>query len=299
MIPPTSIVAPVDFSESSRLALVLAARLAHRCGARLLVFHAQDPLLSAAARVEGIALEEETRVELARFVRSAPPAGDIATIHEVVIGQAAPAIAEMAHANAIDLIVMGVRGMSGVERALFGSTTRGVLQRSDVPVLAVPDTWTPFGADGTTPAGLGPVIIGVDFSKESLSAAEDACRLAALLAAPLELWHVVPAVRALPRWRMYSEAAERERESSATRALAALVSHLPYETHIETHVTTGHVAERLAELAAPVGPRRPLVVLGRRAGGDKNTAPGETAARLLAQSSAPILILVPRPQPSR
>jgi nucleotide-binding universal stress UspA family protein len=54
MMPPRAIVAAVSFSESSRVALVLAARLARHCGAELHVLHVEDPLLDAAARHEGI-----------------------------------------------------------------------------------------------------------------------------------------------------------------------------------------------------------------------------------------------------
>src|SRR6185436_14798794 len=103
---PNALLAAVDFSEPSRLALVLAARLARQCSATLTVFHAEDPLLSAAAQAEGIALAEETRVELARFVRSAPPAGDIDTRYDVATGPAATAVIDAAARDA-DLIVIG------------------------------------------------------------------------------------------------------------------------------------------------------------------------------------------------
>ncbi|MEC3908530.1 universal stress protein [Tamlana sp. 2201CG12-4] len=39
----------------------------------------------------------------------------------------------------IDLIIMGTKGASGLEKALFGSNTVRVIQRCEVPVLAIPD----------------------------------------------------------------------------------------------------------------------------------------------------------------
>ena len=67
MMPARSILAAVDFSAPSRVALEFAARLANQYGATLHVLHAQDPLLAAAAQSEGIDLVRESRDELARF----------------------------------------------------------------------------------------------------------------------------------------------------------------------------------------------------------------------------------------
>lgn len=39
----------------------------------------------------------------------------------------------------IDLIIMGTKGASGAEKALFGSNTARVMQRCSTPVLAIPD----------------------------------------------------------------------------------------------------------------------------------------------------------------
>ncbi|WP_248723309.1 universal stress protein [Seonamhaeicola sp. ML3] len=46
----------------------------------------------------------------------------------------------------IDLIIMGTKGASGLQRVLFGSNTARVMQRCHVPVLAIPDgcSFTPL-----------------------------------------------------------------------------------------------------------------------------------------------------------
>ena len=74
MIPPRAILAAVSFSDSSRVALVLAARLARHCGAELHVLYVEDPLLAAAAGHEGINLATETYGQLQRFIAGAWPA---------------------------------------------------------------------------------------------------------------------------------------------------------------------------------------------------------------------------------
>lgn len=44
--------------------------------------------------------------------------------------------------NNIDLIVMGTKGASGLEKVIFGSNTVRVMQRSNTPVLAIPEGCT-------------------------------------------------------------------------------------------------------------------------------------------------------------
>jgi nucleotide-binding universal stress UspA family protein len=55
----------------------------------------------------------------------------------VVQGDAANAIIDYAHANDVDLIVMGTHGRKGLDRTLFGSVAERVVQNAAVPVLTV------------------------------------------------------------------------------------------------------------------------------------------------------------------
>ena len=75
MIPPRTILAPVDFSDASRASLQCAARLAAQWTATLHVMHAIDPLLAAAASAQQVDLEGETRAELRAFLEAAAPDG--------------------------------------------------------------------------------------------------------------------------------------------------------------------------------------------------------------------------------
>lgn len=49
------------------------------------------------------------------------------------------AISQVSKSYNIDLIVMGTKGASGLEKIIFGSNTVRVIQRCNMPVLAVPD----------------------------------------------------------------------------------------------------------------------------------------------------------------
>src|SRR5687768_16275012 len=68
MIPPRTILAPVDFSEPSRTALATAGRLAHQTDATLVVVYAEEPLMAEAARHANIDLGADTNSELETFI---------------------------------------------------------------------------------------------------------------------------------------------------------------------------------------------------------------------------------------
>jgi len=62
---------------------------------------------------------------------------DVAVETAVLEGRAAEAILEYADRVDVDLIVMGTRGRSGLDRFLLGSVAERVIRMSDVPVMTV------------------------------------------------------------------------------------------------------------------------------------------------------------------
>lgn len=56
---------------------------------------------------------------------------------ELLEGSPAEAILEVATTRKCDLIVMGARGLSGLEGLLLGSTSQQVIQNSPCPVLVI------------------------------------------------------------------------------------------------------------------------------------------------------------------
>jgi nucleotide-binding universal stress UspA family protein len=292
MIPPRIVLAAVDFSESSRTALTFAARLAKHADAQLRVVHAQDPLLARAARASGLDIEAETRAELSAFMQSAAPAGDWSPFHEVAEGSAVSVLCDIADRENADVIVVGAHGMSGLGRALFGSTTEGLLRKADHSVLVVPDSWTPPQPEASDLAGIGPVVVGVEATPAAFAAAHAAHALAALFGTSLEMRHVVSPLPALARWSAHASAAEQDRLNEA-RASMASASALRDLSAGPVQVTAGSVAEELADAGRVSGNRHPLLVLGRRTHRERGAGPGSTATRVLALTDAPVLMYLP------
>jgi nucleotide-binding universal stress UspA family protein len=284
MFRPRLILAAVDFSDSSRLALSFAARLANQCKANLHVLHAEDPLLAAAAEAQRIDLARETREELVTFARSAAPAGDHVAAYHVVTGKPAQVIRDIGMREKADVVVLGMRGISAIEQIIFGSTTEHVLRAAELPIFAIPDTWTPRTPDADNLEGLGPVVAAVEFSEPSLEAANAACDLAALLHTSVEAIHVTPAVRVLNRWQASASAAVEERATTEREQLAQALEKVRGSTPLQLRVEAGNVAQRIAAALEITPTRRPVLVVGRR-----SHASGSTAYRAISLAAAPML----------
>lgn len=139
-----SILCPVDFSESSMDALRCAVSLAEESDGRLTVLHvaaALSPQELPAYELQHVAefqahCDRRLRQRLADFVPGAARA--YCTVDErVTSGKPWREILRVAHEQRADLIVIGLRRRSGVDRALFGSTTQQVVRQAACPVLTL------------------------------------------------------------------------------------------------------------------------------------------------------------------
>ena len=251
-----SILCPVDFSPQSRIALRYAAALATRSHGRLSILYVNDPLLVAAA---GIALHDRTLAtrnlaELRRLVESTVPPAVLKAARmddAVTSGTPADQIVKTAKRRRCDLIVMGTHGLTGADKLLIGSTTWGVLQRTGVPVLAIP------ARPGTQCAPVvGPlwpsqrVIAAIAMDRRAMGHARAAAAVAHWLGYALLLVHVVPAFKA-PLWlRERIGAADRARIADAQSRLDALAAPLRKQMEVETRVLFGDARREIAKAAA-------------------------------------------------
>ncbi|KPK19375.1 MAG: hypothetical protein AMJ67_05715 [Betaproteobacteria bacterium SG8_41] len=132
----------VDGSETSRLALDDALQLAREQGAKVLLLHVYEPIISSsthgvvdlteAIRSEGekiaaAALEEARKAGVEARNRVVDAAGR----------RVASVIVEEANAADADLIVLGTHGRRGLEHLVLGSVAEGVARRAAVPVLLI------------------------------------------------------------------------------------------------------------------------------------------------------------------
>ncbi len=132
------ILLPVDGSEHSKRAALMAAAVASKFGAEVIVFHAVEFKYTGVA---AYALEtwEEAQDLVDDVVRALKDEGISARpeVHEGAAGRAAPAILDLVKREGVDLIVMGSRGLTDLRGLLVGSTTHKILHLGGCPVLVV------------------------------------------------------------------------------------------------------------------------------------------------------------------
>lgn len=138
------ILAPVDFSEPSRLSLQTAVDVARDNDARLLVLHAFALPAAGLAMLDmqappqvAEAYEEQKAAEFDEFL-STFDFGDVEVETILRVDSPPAAIARIASQDDVSLICMGTHGKSGFRRLIVGSTTARVLRQMPCSVLTVP-----------------------------------------------------------------------------------------------------------------------------------------------------------------
>ncbi len=147
----SQVVVAYDFSHSGRAALYRAIALATRAPFHVLHFvcaiepHAPNPAVKAkhgvdyeyAARVQQ-ALTDEVEAEL----RGAGVTGIVHFYVHARIGKPAEEILQLAHEVGADLIIVGSKGLTGVERLVLGSVSEKVVREARCTVeVARPKTY--------------------------------------------------------------------------------------------------------------------------------------------------------------
>jgi len=142
-----TIVAAIDFSETSEDALRVACALASSHGSTLHLLHVIPDARQQAWSVEAPGLdfsalqqesvEDAERARAARTLPAVSPVGRV--VRRVLSGlPAAREIAQYAATQGADLIVVGTHGYGPVRRLVLGSVADQVVRMAPCPVLMVP-----------------------------------------------------------------------------------------------------------------------------------------------------------------
>lgn len=138
----TSILVPLDGSALGNRALPFAMFLARRSFSKLHIVHVfRHVTQNSRAPAHDVSLDPElenlTRTVIRTQAELVPAADARSVTTAFLAGDVAPALAEYALANGIDLIVMTTRGHGEGHRPLIGSVTSEVIRRTTAPVLLV------------------------------------------------------------------------------------------------------------------------------------------------------------------
>ncbi|MAJ62295.1 MAG: hypothetical protein CBC48_21700 [bacterium TMED88] len=140
----SSVLVGVDFSESSGLAFDRACDVASLNEAGMLIvhvlpaapmsIHGVQPVLAApdlSGRIRELA--EQKLVELQELAA----ARGVAARTILTVGSPGPALIETAEGEAVDCLVVGSRGLTGVKHLVLGSTAEFAVRNAPCPVLTI------------------------------------------------------------------------------------------------------------------------------------------------------------------
>ncbi len=135
---------PIDFSDTARAAMEVAVDLANKNGAEVVLLHAypipgytfpDGSVVASPKMMDELAAQAERH--LVEWQREAEALGAPRVVTAKAVGEPAAEIVAYARANAVDLLVMGTHGRTGLEHALMGSIAERVVRRASCPVLTV------------------------------------------------------------------------------------------------------------------------------------------------------------------
>ncbi|MFZ4635016.1 MAG: universal stress protein [Saprospiraceae bacterium] len=140
-----TIVVPTDFSKCATNALNYALAYADQLGAEVHLMNVLFPsegvdsnMYNAFWTYDYLSQRNKVLSDWVKRFQRRSPFPDVPLRSSCVLGFPVPTICEEAEDMGADLIVMGTTGATGIKEMLLGSITAGVLTRTRIPLLAVP-----------------------------------------------------------------------------------------------------------------------------------------------------------------
>lgn len=138
-VPPRSILVPTDFALDGDDALQTASRLLQP-GGELHAVHVLEDFSGNQLGAYWGTIDDERRISLTReaLLRATARAGVQAQLHvEMVLGNPANGIVDLADRLGVDLVVMPSHGRTGLARLTLGSVAERVVRLAPCPVLVL------------------------------------------------------------------------------------------------------------------------------------------------------------------
>ena len=129
------ILVPTDGSQGANAALEHGIEIASKWDATLHTLYVVDTRLARSGP-----LLETLREEGRKAVRAVEVTGTqagLTVVTEIVEGDPHEEILDYVTEHGIDMVIMGTRGRTGLDRVVMGSVAERVVRRSPVPVLTV------------------------------------------------------------------------------------------------------------------------------------------------------------------
>jgi nucleotide-binding universal stress UspA family protein len=299
-----SILVATDFSSASAKALRHALSIARHYDAKLYVMHVVSSLglnmtgPDAVAEATTLALRDAMLAE-----RKLVESGELRDLRHQVIVRSGDVWSELQaeiKQQAIDLVVVGTHGRTGLKRLVLGSVAEKIFRSACCRVLTV-------GPGAPAEAHLEPdglprsLLFATDFSNASLKALPHAISLTNQRGSSLVLLHMLPLVPGIvgSRWYTASDVVEMRdaAESDARKRLQRMVADVPLAVEPQFIVDFGEPAEGILRAASKVDFE--VIVLGLKCRTHVESTshlPWSTAYDFVCNALCPVLTVRENPQ---
>lgn len=184
-----TILVPTDFSECATNALEYACRLANTVKSKIVLGHAYDILI--ASEVDAFSIEDDISLAkeeaekhldevILKYQHQYP---DLVIEKAIEQGPLNQAIAGIIYNQKIDAVIMGTKGINGINEYFAGSNTASVIENIEVPLLVVPK--------GVQYKPLKKIAFTTNFEYDDVDAIGQITRLAESYKAQIEVVHIV------------------------------------------------------------------------------------------------------------
>jgi nucleotide-binding universal stress UspA family protein len=293
-----SIICTTDFSALSNHAVYYGIALAKEFKAKLYLCHVID--ISSITMYDGAAFTYESQngyirdyahKYLTRLIGEHP----IDWEPIITVGRAADEIVRIVEEKDVDMAITATRGRSGLKRLILGSVTEHLMRTISCPLLSVrgPEQEVMDAADQEV--GFKRILVGSDFSSDSILAVQYGLSLAQEFQSDLHLVHVIPPIhKNLPKHVI--ETRERFQQDFREELLEKLKDMVPKEAFNwctpKMTLLAGDPHEELIKYAVVQG--MDLIVLGVRGHSLVETLfVGSTTDRVVRRSLCPVLTVRP------
>ena len=292
-----SILVATDFSSASEKALRHALSIARHYDAKLYVMHVvsslglnmtgPDAVAAATAAAQRDAMLAERKLVASGVLRDLR--------HHVIVrsGDVWSELQAEIEQHAIDLLVVGTHGRTGLKRLVLGSVAEQVFRNACCRVLTVGPS-SPMDANLEPDGTQRSLLFATDFSEASLRALPYATSLAIQRKTKLVLLHMLSSVPAIEghRWYTASDVVEMRdaAESEARKHLQQLIANVPLAAESQCIVEFGEAAEGILRAAGEL--HAELIVMGLRCRDHVTTRshlPWSTAYDVVCNAVCPVL----------
>jgi nucleotide-binding universal stress UspA family protein len=182
-----AILIPTDFSKNAENAMYYGLEFAHRRGCQVILLNVSPFIYHGSSRIDAAleALEQyskETLKATISKIKESGRYGDLSIKGVNMLGNLVLSILQVSIKHHTELIIMGTKGATGMNKMLFGSNTTEVIRSSKLPVLIVPEN--------AVYKNFEKIIYAIDYKEDNLKMIREMLNIISLFNVKVQSLHI-------------------------------------------------------------------------------------------------------------